>query len=265
MARRTPVPATSPLLALSLVTLAAGLPASGAPAGEGAHRSAARTGEFGSPPEAAAVIGNPAALEPPPFGLPFAAPPGPDTWLFTQPYGNTVFAFRQRRTFYAAGQGLHFGVDLGAPCGTEVVAIGDGIVVGIDQGAHGAGPHNLMIDHPNGYASFYGHLLERPPLRLGDEVRRGQGIARTGDPDLSCTSRPHLHLEIRDAPAHRRAFNPLRLIDADWNRIVLAGGVPLGFAVDLGDPRRWQLLGDQPEIAFGGPLLNDYAAAWPPR
>ena len=200
----------------------------------------------------------------PPFGLPFASPPGPETWLFTQPYGNTVFAFRERRSFYGAGQGLHFGVDLGARCGTEVVAIGDGVVVGIDQSAHGAGPHNLMIDHPNGYASFYGHLLERPQLRLGAEVRQGQPIARTGDPDLSCTSRPHLHLEIREAPSHRRAFNPILLIDADWDRIALLGGYPVTFEQDLADPRRWQLLTDQPEISFGGDLLNDYDNPWPP-
>jgi murein DD-endopeptidase MepM/ murein hydrolase activator NlpD len=174
-----------------------------------------------------------------------------------------VFAYRQRRTFYGAGQGLHFGVDLTAPCGTEVVAIGEGVVVGIDQTSHGAGPHNLMIDHANGYASFYGHLRDRPALSLGDQVHRGQPIAVTGDPDLTCTSRPHLHLEIRDAPAHRRAFNPLPLIDADWDRLALMGASAIGFEQDLADPRRWQMLGDQPEIAFGGPLLNDYLQAWP--
>ena len=200
----------------------------------------------------------------PPFGLPFASPPGPETWLPTQPYGNTVFAYRERRSIYGSGQGLHFGVDLAAPCGTEVVAIGEGVVVGIDQTAHGAGPHNLMIDHPNGYASFYGHLVERPQLRLGAEVRQGQPIARAGDPDLSCTSRPHLHLEIRDAPSHRRAFNPIVLIDADWDRIALVGGYPLAFEQDLADPRRWQLLTDQPEISFGGELLNEYDNPWPP-
>ncbi len=213
----------------------------------------------------AASNGPPEAAEPaPPFGLPFASLPGSDTWLLTQPYGNTVFAFRQRRSLYGAGQGLHFGVDLAAPCGTEVVAIGDGVVVGIDQAAHGAGPHNLMIDHANGYASFYGHLLERPQLHLGDEVRRGRPIAKTGDPDLSCTSRPHLHLEIREAPSHRRAFNPIPLIDADWDRIALVGSIPLAFEQDLADPRRWQLLSDQPEVLFGGELLNDYDHPWPP-
>jgi len=200
----------------------------------------------------------------PPFGLPFSSPPGPNTWQLTQPYGNTVFAYRQRRAFYGAGQGMHFGVDLGAPCGTPVVAIGNGVVAGIDQFSHGAGPHNLMIDHDNGYASFYGHLRDRPALSLGDEVRRGQSIAVSGDPDLTCSSRPHLHLEIRDAPAHRRAFNPLPLIDADWNRLALVGGSAVGFQQDLAEPRQWQLLTDQPEIAFGAPLLNDYLDPWPP-
>lgn len=199
------------------------------------------------------------------FGMPFAVPPGPDSWLIVQPYGNTIFAYRERRSFYGAGQGLHFGIDLAARCGTEVVAIGDGIVAGVDQTAHGAGPHNLMIDHPNGYASFYGHLLQRPRLNVGDEIQRGDPIALSGDPDLTCTSRPHLHLEIRDAPAHRIAFNPFPLIEANWDQIALVGGGPIRFEQDLAEPRRWQSLNDQPEVRFGGPLLNDYADPWPPR
>jgi murein DD-endopeptidase MepM/ murein hydrolase activator NlpD len=211
----------------------------------------------------AASLGRPTEESPAPFGLPFASQPGPQTWLLSQPYGNTVFAYAQRRTFYGAGQGLHFGVDFAAPCGTQVVAIGDGVVAGVDQTSHGAGPHNLMIDHPGGYASFYGHLRDRPSLAVGDEVRRGEPIAVSGDPDLTCTSRPHLHLEIRDAPDHRRAFNPLPLIDADWDRLALFGGGPVAFEQDLESPRRWQLLTDQPEISFGGPMLNDYRQPWP--
>ncbi len=46
----------------------------------------------------------------PPFRLPFQDPPGPDTWLMGQAYGNTAGAYRQRASTYAAGQGLHFGV-----------------------------------------------------------------------------------------------------------------------------------------------------------
>ena len=59
-----------------------------------------------------------------PFGLPFADPPGPSTWLLVQAYGNTTTAFRWRLSQYGAGQGLHFGLDFSARCGTTVVAIG---------------------------------------------------------------------------------------------------------------------------------------------
>ncbi len=201
----------------------------------------------------------------PPFGLPFDTPPGPSTWLMVQPYGNTIGAFFRRKTTYAAGQGLHFGVDLSARCGTPIVAIGDGIVAKVDALEHGSRPHNLMIDHPNGYASFYGHLLERPNLAVGQTVRRGEVVAQVGDPDETCTSRPHLHLEIRNAGAYNRAFNPVPLIEADWDTLALTGGFSRGFARDLSDPRRWQRMQDQPEVRFGGPLLNDYPNPWPPE
>lgn len=200
-----------------------------------------------------------------PFGLPFRQPPGPSTWLLGQVYGNTTGAYRSRDTTYRAGQGLHFGIDLSARCGTEVVAIGDGIVRKIDALEHGAAPHNLMIDHPQfGYASFYGHLLERPQLQIGQQVRRGQPIAKTGDPDGTCTSRPHLHLEIRNL-SYTRAYNPIELIEADWDSLALVGSFSRGFERDLEQPRRWQHLADQPETAFGGPLLNNYANPWPPE
>src|SRR4051812_38827033 len=88
------------------------------------------------------------AQQPKPFILPFNTPPGPDTWLLGQLYGNTTGAYANRRNFYAAGQGLHFGLDFSAPCGTPVVAIGDGVVLGAD-GPWGSAPHNLLIDHRN--------------------------------------------------------------------------------------------------------------------
>jgi len=201
-----------------------------------------------------------------PFILPFEGPPGPSTWLLSQPYGNTTFAYRNRRAIYPAGQGLHFGIDLDARCGTPVVAIGDGVVVVVDNPYHGSAPHNLMINHPNGYASFYGHLLTRPNLKLGQEVKAGEVVALTGDPDRTCVSRPHLHLEIRNVPGHRIGYNPMLLIDADWDQIALVGSTAQGFQQDLEDPLRWQSLLDQPDVIFGGPLLNEYATTWlPPR
>ncbi len=199
----------------------------------------------------------------PPFSLPFPDPPGPDTWLLGQTYGNTTGAFRQRNSTYRAGQGIHFGIDLSARCGYPILAIGDGVVSKVDALEHGSAPHNLMIDHPNGYSSFYGHLLETPNLSVGQAVVKGELVAHVGDPDETCTSRPHLHLEIRNAGAYNKAFNPIPLIDVDWDTLALTGSFGRGFARDLSDPRRWQRLDDQPDIDFWGPILNDYANPWP--
>lgn len=197
-----------------------------------------------------------------PFQLPFADPSGPDTWLMAQPYGSTTGAYRQRFTTYGASGGIHFGVDLSAPCGTPIVAIADGVVFAVD-GPFGSPPHNLMIDHPQlGYASMYGHLLEAPDLTPGQTVKQGQVIAKVGDSRETCYSRPHLHLEIRDLK-HVRKYNPLLFIEANWDDLTLTGTGGRAFARDLTQPRKWQSIYDQPEVWTGGPIVNDFADPWP--
>jgi murein DD-endopeptidase MepM/ murein hydrolase activator NlpD len=217
----------------------------------------------------AAVDRPPAAAQPEaqkPFILPFKEPPGPDTWLLGQTYGNTTGAYRQRDTTYVRSQGIHFGVDFSAPCGTEIVAIADGVVLATDALSYGSAPHNLLIDHPElGYTSLYGHLLERPQLQPGQPVKAGEVVALVGDPAETCYGRPHLHLEIRDASNRARKYNPVLLIQADWDNLSLIGPFSRTFQRDLDDPRKWQHLDDQPEAVSGGPLLNDFARPWPPE
>lgn len=208
------------------------------------------------------LSGLPQQVAVPPYRLPFLEEPGPHTWLLGQLYGNTQGAFRRRFEWYQAGQGLHFGLDFSARCGTPVVAIGDGEVVGVDQLERGAGPHNLLIFHPEGYVSLYGHLLHTPEAYRGMPVQRGQIVGYTGDPDLTCTSRPHLHLEIR-SPDYNIAYNPIDLIEADWNSLAMFSRG--NFQKDLSQPRRWQTLSDQPTVDFWGPMLNEYDETWPPE
>lgn len=199
-----------------------------------------------------------------PFILPFNTPPGPDTWLLGQPYGNTTGAYRQRFSAYGASQGIHFGLDMSAPCGTEFVAIGDGVVFGVDQLQFGAGPHNVVIDHASvGVASHYGHLLQRSTLQRGQAVKAGQVIGLVGDENGRCTAGPHLHLEIRNLQ-HVRKYNPMLYIQADWDNLTLVGSGPRTFQRNLDNPRQWQHLNDQPEAVTGGPLLNDFPRTWPP-
>lgn len=195
---------------------------------------------------------------------PFRDPPGPDTWLLGQTYGNTTGAYFQRNTTYRFGQGIHFGVDFSAPCGTPVVAVADGVVALVDAKAYGSAPHNLVIDHPQlKYSTLYGHLLEKPKLAVGQKVKQGDVVALSGDPDSTCTSRPHLHLELRSYPGRSRFFNPIPLIRADWDNLALIGSFGRGFERDLDNPRKWQQLDDQPPATVGQKLLNNFSNPWP--
>jgi murein DD-endopeptidase MepM/ murein hydrolase activator NlpD len=216
---------------------------------------------------AATGLSAPAVVLPPPprpsplFGLPFAGPASMRSWFVDQWYGNTTFAYRMRREFYQFGQGLHFGVDIAAPCHTQVLAIGDGVVREVD-GVRRAWPHHVVIDHPNGASSLYGHLIERSGLRRGDETRQGDVIGVSGDSaTLQCNGSPHLHLEIRYADM-LAATNPILWIDADWPSLTLGISQP-AFQVDLDEPGRWQSIYDQPDVTFWGPALNEYTRTWP--
>lgn len=210
----------------------------------------------------AALLGTdaaPAARAAAPFGPPFAGPPAPDSWFVAQWYGNTVWAHQNP---YPAGQGLHFALDLNTRCGTPVLAIGDGVVFAVD-GPYGSAPHNVVIAHDGGLFSLYGHLLERSPLTEGQPVRKGDPIARSGEPSGRCDLDPHLHLEVRRAEM-REAVNPVPLIALDWRRATL--GIRrngLRFARDPEAPNRWTNISDQPDVTFGGPRLNDFDRTWP--
>ncbi|RPI91610.1 MAG: hypothetical protein EHM39_14405, partial [Chloroflexi bacterium] len=144
-------------------------------------------------------------------------------------------------------------------------AIADGVIQYVDAAGFGAGPHSLVIDHPGtGYSSLYGHLQQEPLFVRGDKVKRGDQIGVSGDPDGSCGSRPHLHLEIRSAD-YQTTYNPLPLIDANWHMLTSIGPIVNNFQQDLDHPYRWMKLEDQPEVHFSQNILNNYAHPWPPK
>lgn len=199
-----------------------------------------------------------------PFSLPLAGPPGPTTWLLSQQYGSTIGAFNYGRYWYAAGQDLHFGVDFWAPCGTPILAIADGEIDQVDNMSFGLEPHNLTIFHRDlSLTSVYGHLNAKPGLTKGQAVKRGDVIGQSGDADGTCASRPHLHLEIRSRD-YTLAYNPLNLIDADWDMLGSIGYQGFGgFVKDLANPNRWQSAFAQPDIDFNENPLNRFALTWP--
>jgi murein DD-endopeptidase MepM/ murein hydrolase activator NlpD len=88
--------------------------------------------------------------------------------------------------------GEHSGVDFAAKEGTEVRVTADGTVsfAGWDD-IYG---NLVVVDHKNGYLSYYGHN-SKILVNSGNSVKRGQVIALSGNSGRS--SAPHLHYEIR--------------------------------------------------------------------
>jgi murein DD-endopeptidase MepM/ murein hydrolase activator NlpD len=93
-------------------------------------------------------------------------------------------------------QGYWFGhraVDLGAATGSPVHAADGGFVSFAGWTDIGYG-NLIVIDHANGYATYYGHLSGFR-VYVGQSVQRGQLIGLVGSTGNS--TGPHLHFEIR--------------------------------------------------------------------
>lgn len=90
----------------------------------------------------------------------------------------------------ANGEGVHTGVDIGAPKGTPVSAARPGVVRHVSYGV-AFGPYQFAIVAADGSADFYAHTLGRP--KDGSRVAAGETIALVGD--LGHTTGPHLHFE----------------------------------------------------------------------
>ncbi len=86
----------------------------------------------------------------------------------------------------------HSGLDIAVRAGTPIRAAGGGVVTeaGVDPN-YGS---YVLINHPDGYQSMYGHA-SRVLVTRGDTVQAGQVIGLSGSTGRSTA--PHLHFEIR--------------------------------------------------------------------
>lgn len=93
---------------------------------------------------------------------------------------------------------LHKAIDYGTEVGTPVYAVHDGVIT--DQGRHPyTGEWYLILRIKVGpvyqLAFFYTHLLHHSFTRkIGDKVKRGDKIAKTGNSGWSTA--PHIHTEL---------------------------------------------------------------------
>lgn len=103
-------------------------------------------------------------------------------------------------------EGTHRGIyaiDWTMPVGTPVHAAREGLVVAVRDTMQGSGITRFMqgrsnfvfVQHSDGTIGVYGHLQQHSAaVAVGDSVRRGQLLARSGNTGYS--TGPHLHFEV---------------------------------------------------------------------
>lgn len=131
-------------------------------------------------------------------------------------------------------QAAHMGVDYGAPTGTPVWSVGDGVVR--QAGWNGGCGNSVTIRHRNGYDTLYCHLSS-VAVSAGKPVSQKQVIGAVGSTGLS--TGPHLHYAVLRGGAY---MNPGQLkvprdapVKAEWLDGFKAAIAPLAARLD-GEP-----------------------------
>jgi murein DD-endopeptidase MepM/ murein hydrolase activator NlpD len=112
----------------------------------------------------------------------------------------------------------HLGVDYGAPTGTPVRVVGDGVV---DFAGRQNGYGNVVeVRHANNRSTLYAHL-SRIDVKRGQRVEQGQRIGAVGA--TGWATGPHLHYEFRVAGQHQ---DPLRMAKNSESKPIDAASRP---------------------------------------
>ena len=108
----------------------------------------------------------------------------------------------------------HKGIDIGLHTGDAIYAAFDGIVrAALPVNLTGGYGNVLVIRHPNGLETYYGHLSHFI-VKSGDIVKAGELIGYGGNTGRS--TGPHLHFETRYMG---QAFDPERIFDFENGKI----------------------------------------------
>jgi murein DD-endopeptidase MepM/ murein hydrolase activator NlpD len=99
---------------------------------------------------------------------------------------------------------MHTGLDIAAPHGTSIRAALQGRVTFVGwKGGYGK---TVVVEHPNGYETLYGHCSTILVSR-GQIVKKGERIAKVGSTGVS--TGPHVHFEVKKAG---KRTNPERVL-----------------------------------------------------
>jgi murein DD-endopeptidase MepM/ murein hydrolase activator NlpD len=139
---------------------------------------------------------NPAAVVLAAGGLRLMPRPGLGDVRFTPSLwpviGHISGSFGERLDPFSGEGAFHTGVDISSEYGDPMRATADGVVVAVEARA-GYG-RLVVVDHPFGISTWYGHL-SRFNTRPGTFVKRGDVIGFVGMSGR--VTGPHVHYEVR--------------------------------------------------------------------
>ena len=118
--------------------------------------------------------------------------------------GSLSSTFGWREHPVEGGSKFHYGVDLAAEEGTDIVAFASGTVYA--TGESSTLGNYIMLRHQGGYITLYGHCSR--VTATGGEVAKGDKIAEVGSTGL--TTGPHLHFELHDGAMY---LNPIYYVE----------------------------------------------------
>ena len=130
--------------------------------------------------------------------------PTPGYTTITSPFG-------KRNAPTSGASTFHSGVDIGAPTGTNIIAVCSGTVTFL--GFSGAGGYTITIKGDT-FTASYCHVSPEFQVYLGQKIKKGQTIGKVGprnvygvpnnpykdsngNPTNGATTGPHLHLTLR--------------------------------------------------------------------
>ncbi len=114
------------------------------------------------------------------------------------PFSRVTSGFSMRMHPILRTWRAHLGVDYGAPTGTAVQAVGDGVVE--SAGWQNGFGNVIHVRHANDRVTVYAHL-SRIDVKKGQRVEQGQKIGAVGA--TGWATGPHLHFEFRVKGQHQ--------------------------------------------------------------
>ena len=118
--------------------------------------------------------------------------------------GRITSGFGYRSTGIRGASSYHQGIDIACPYGSPIYAADGGTV--IYTGYKGAMGYTVIIDHGNGYVTYYEHCSSFT-VSSGAHVYKGQQIARVGSSGVS--SGAHCHFGVQKNGSY---VNPLKYL-----------------------------------------------------